>query len=80
MPLVAMRTTLALDDDVLQAAKELAEARGTTAGKVLSELARRGLQRPATEKIRNGVPLMPPQKAGTPKMTLAIVNELLDEP
>jgi hypothetical protein len=32
-----------VDDDILQAAKELASAQGTTAGKVLSELARRAL-------------------------------------
>ena len=38
-----MRTTLDLDEDVLQAAKELAELQGLTAGKVLSELARKGL-------------------------------------
>ncbi len=41
-----MRTTLDLDADVLQAAKELAAARGSTAGKVLSELARKGLESP----------------------------------
>jgi len=30
-----MRITLDLDDDILQAAKELADVRGTTAGKVV---------------------------------------------
>ena len=35
-----MRTTLDIDDDILVAAKELAAARQTTAGRVLSELAR----------------------------------------
>ena len=39
--ILVMRTTLDLDEDVLQAAKEIAAARGMTAGKVLSELARR---------------------------------------
>jgi len=38
-----MRTTLDIDDDVLQAAKELARRERTTAGRVVSELARRGL-------------------------------------
>jgi len=38
-----MRTTLDIDDDILQAAKELARAEKKTAGQVLSELARRGL-------------------------------------
>ena len=38
-----MRTTLDIDDDVLQAAKELARRERKTAGRILSELARRGL-------------------------------------
>jgi hypothetical protein len=38
-----MRTTLDIDDDILQAAKELAKAEKKTAGQVLSELARKGL-------------------------------------
>jgi hypothetical protein len=42
-----MRTTLDIDDDVLQAAKELAEAEGKTAGQVASELMRRALSGPA---------------------------------
>ncbi len=42
-----MRTTLDIDDDVLQAAKELARAEGKTAGQVLSELARRALTAPS---------------------------------
>lgn len=39
----AMRTTLDIDDDILQAAKELARAENKTAGQVISELARKGL-------------------------------------
>ncbi len=42
-----MRTTLDIDDDILQAAKELARAEKKTAGQVLSELARRGLTQSA---------------------------------
>ena len=38
-----MRTTLSIDDDVLQAAKELARRERKSAGRILSELARRGL-------------------------------------
>jgi hypothetical protein len=38
-----MRTTLDIDDDILQAAKELAQRERKTAGRILSELARRGL-------------------------------------
>jgi len=42
-----MRTTLDIDDDILQAAKELARVEKKTAGQVLSELARKGLTQPA---------------------------------
>ena len=74
-----MRTTLDIDDDVLQAAKELADLRQSTAGKILSELARKGLEPSRSVRVRNGVPLMPRQRPGTPKMTMARVNELRDE-
>ena len=75
-----MRTTLDLDPDVLQAAKEIAEIRGTTAGKVLSELARKGLEAPKSNSVRNGVPLLPRRPAGTARPTMKLVNELRDEP
>lgn len=39
-----MRTTIDIEDDVLLAVKELARRRKTTAGKVLSELARVALR------------------------------------
>ena len=38
-----MRTTIDIDDDVLQAAKDLARREKKTAGEVISALARRGL-------------------------------------
>ena len=39
-----MRTTLEIDDDVLFAAKEIAARERKTAGKIVSEIFRRGLQ------------------------------------
>jgi 2-methylcitrate dehydratase PrpD len=76
----AMRTTLDLDDDVLLAAKELAAAHGTTAGKVVSDLARKGLAAPASNtRIRNGVPLLA-RRPGSKRITMKLVNELRDEP
>lgn len=59
-----MRTTLDIEDDVLQAAKELAQREGGTTGQVISALARRGLAAPAATQnsksvMRNGVPLLP---------------------
>jgi len=38
-----MRTTLAIDDDVLEVAKSLAHTRHISIGEVLSELARKGI-------------------------------------
>jgi hypothetical protein len=75
-----MRTTLDIDEDVLQAAKELAVVRGRTAGQVISELARAALQAPARSvRVRNGVPLLPRRGAGAPRPTMKLVNDLKDE-
>jgi hypothetical protein len=41
-----MRTTLDIDDDVLQAAKERGRREGRTAGRVISDLARAALTAP----------------------------------
>lgn len=74
-----MRTTLDIDDDVLQAAKELAGNRRTTAGKVLSELARRALEPAGRQSVRNGVRLLPRRRGGSSKPTMSLVNRLRDE-
>jgi hypothetical protein len=74
-----VRTTLDIDDDVLQAAKELAANRRTSAGKVISELARRALQPKRRATQRNGVPLLPRRPAGSPRPTMDLVNRLRDE-
>jgi hypothetical protein len=76
-----MRTTLDIDDDVLQAAKEIASSRRLTAGQVLSELARKGLSPPARSAVRsrNGVPVLPPRPPGSARPTMKRVNELRDE-
>jgi hypothetical protein len=74
-----MRTTLDVDEDVLAAAKELASARKSTAGKILSQLARKALIGPAeTEPLeyRNGVPLLP--RAGM-VITSEMVERWLEE-
>ena len=78
----SMRTTLDLDEDVLQAAKEIAATRGTTAGKVLSELARKGLAPTSpspVRNVRNGVPVLPRRAATAPRPTLRLVNQLRDD-
>lgn len=75
-----MRTTLDIDDDVLQAAKEIAVNRGISTGKAVSDLIRKGLA-PVKQKvrIRNGVPLLPPRAPGSPPLTVEMVRQLLDE-
>ncbi len=75
----AVRTTLDIDEDVLQAAKELARARGKTAGQVVSELARRALAPSAVRRVRNGVPVLPRRPSGRPRPTMKLVNDLRDE-
>lgn len=74
-----MRTTLKLDEDVLAAARAIAQAQQKTLGDVVSELARKGLT-PVREapKFCNDVPLMPVRPGAGP-VTLELVNRLRDE-
>lgn len=73
-----MRTTLAIDDDVLIAAKAMAEQQQRSVGEVISDLARRALHRPNPGGERNGVPLLSP-RPGAPPVTLETINALRDE-
>jgi hypothetical protein len=75
----SVRTTLDIDEDVLETAKELAAKRGTTAGKVLSDLARSALApRDRGARKRNGVLVLPQRRDGA-LVTPKIVNRLRDE-
>ena len=74
-----MRTTLDIEDDVLSAAKELAAKENTTAGAIISRLARQGLRNPPVGRkavSRNGVPVFP---ARDEIITLEHVQKLIDE-
>ncbi|HSM94080.1 MAG TPA: hypothetical protein VLT47_14475 [Anaeromyxobacteraceae bacterium] len=51
-----MRTTVTLDEDVARAAQELARTSGRRLGKVLSELARKGLKAEASFSVKGGFP------------------------
>jgi hypothetical protein len=75
-----VRTTLAIDDDVLAAAKHLAQRQHKTLGEVVSALARQGLARSTrgVKAERNGIPLLPSSKSSVP-VTPEIVNQLRDE-
>jgi hypothetical protein len=74
----AVRTTLAIDDDVLTAAKALARQQHRSVGEVISDLARRAIRRPQAAGERNGVPLLSP-RPDAPLVTLELVNALRDE-
>lgn len=73
-----MRTTLALDDDILAAVRNLAERQQKSIGEVVSMLTRQALRRELPAAVRNGVPLLPVQPGATP-VTLDMVNSLRDE-
>jgi hypothetical protein len=80
-----MRTTLDIDDDVLEAVEELAAYENKTAGRVLSDLARKALTTPREPLPppdpdgfirKNGFIVLPPTGA---IVTNALVQRLLDE-
>ena len=66
-----MRTTLKIDDDVIEAARSIARAEGRSVGEVISRLARKGL-RPVAEPVdRSGFPVFqvsPEAEVLTPEM------------
>ena len=74
------RTTLDIDDDILSAAKDLAKAQNSTAGQVISELARKALTNhadadaPAPHGLiyEDGWYVLPSRGA-------VVTNELIDE-
>lgn len=73
-----MRTTLDIDSDVLQAAKELAAATNTTAGSVVSDLLRQALtSNPDGGSVvyRNGFPQF---SADGPIVTSEMIEDMLD--
>jgi hypothetical protein len=52
---LGMRTTLTLDDDVLEHAARQAKLRGVSLGKTVSDLVRRGLSAPTPSQDKGGV-------------------------
>jgi hypothetical protein len=63
-----MRTTLTIDADILSAARQIAQAKSTSIGKVISELARRGLEARARITTRQGFPVFA-VSTGAPPLT-----------
>lgn len=73
-----MRTTLAIDDDVLEQVKEYAESRKMSVGKAASTLIRRGISRPLMLKCVDGL-YLPVLPEDTPILTTKRLLELDDE-
>jgi hypothetical protein len=75
-----MKTTLDIDDDVLQAAMELAPREQKTADALISEWARRGIRAPlesTTERLLvNGFEVLP---AGGRVVTSELVRQIIEE-
>ena len=75
-----MRTTISIDEDIVQAARALAAAQRRSLGKVISDLARKGLA-PRPERIgsEKGFPVFRVDP-GAPVITPEMVSAALDEP
>ena len=75
----AVRTTINLDDDVLETARAIAHAEHRPLGLVVSDLARRGL-RPSEseEEEEDGFPVFAVGPSAPP-ITAEMVREALDE-
>ena len=77
-----MRTTLAIDDDVLLIARDLARQQRRSLGEVLSDLARRSLRSGDADSsaltMRNGFVLLPVSNPDA-IVTMEMVNALREE-
>lgn len=74
-----MRTTLTLDDDILTAARALAEQRGVPIGSIISDLARQSLSSTHVSALtRNGIRLLPVRQGSGP-VTPALIKRLMEE-
>ena len=73
-----MRTTLQIDDDVLEAARSLAEAENRTLGQVVSLLARKGLAPRPQEATDSGFPVFA-VSADAPPITREMVRRAAED-
>ncbi len=75
-----MRTTVTIDDDLLAAARSLARANSEPVGRVLSDLARRGLREASRADLEHeGMFPVFSVKADAHPITLEDVKQLEDE-
>ncbi|OFW42868.1 MAG: hypothetical protein A3J29_02495 [Acidobacteria bacterium RIFCSPLOWO2_12_FULL_67_14b] len=70
-----MRTTITLDDDIVELVARHAKLRGVSLGKTISDLVRRGLSAPTPSLDRNGL-VMFQLPADSPKVTTKEVRRI----
>lgn len=73
-----MRTTLSIEDDVLDRVRKVADRRQQSIGVVVTALLREALAPKTVGPDRTGLPTMPVQPGAT-QATLDIVNALRDD-
>jgi len=73
-----MRTTLEIEDDVLEVAKSLASHQCVSLGKAVSLLMRNAIYPVGKKTIRNGLRIVT-RESGVSPVTLDVVNALRDE-
>jgi hypothetical protein len=73
-----MRTTLNLDDDVLEKVKNYAESRSLPVGRAVSELVRKGLNTPTPTRVEYGIQVFD-IPSGSPRIAAKRVKELESE-
>ncbi len=70
-----VRTTVDLDEDILRVAKDLARKREQSLGRVLSDLARRGLGRVGTiAAVKGAIPVLPRNIGAKPVTSEMLVS------
>jgi len=73
-----VRTTLNIEEDVLQEVKRYANARALSLGRAVSDLVRRGLSTPVQTRVVNGVHVvvLPPDSSPVDSV---LVRELIED-
>ena len=74
-----MRTTIRIDDDILSAARSIADSEERSMGEVISELARRGLAPRAQAETASGFPVFAVPENATP-ITPEMVRRAAEDP
>ena len=72
-----VRTTLEIEDDLVQVGRQISQQRGMTMGQAISQLVRKAIEPKNAPRVRNGVLLFDP-KPGARIPGMALVNRLRD--